>query len=65
MRCLAQTGFMNFRMRAMVVSFACFGLHLSGERFMAHWPGIFGLRTGTSIRVTDAGRVPVSMRSGL
>ena len=29
MRCLNETGFMNFRMRAMVVSFACFGLHLS------------------------------------
>ena len=29
MRCLGETGFMNFRMRAMVVSFACFGLHLS------------------------------------
>jgi deoxyribodipyrimidine photo-lyase len=29
MRCLKETGFINFRMRAMVVSFACFGLHLS------------------------------------
>ena len=29
MRCLANTGFLNFRMRAMVVSFACYGLHLS------------------------------------
>ena len=29
MRCLAGTGFLNFRMRAMVVSFACYGLHLS------------------------------------
>lgn len=28
MRCLASTGFLNFRMRAMVVSFACYGLHL-------------------------------------
>lgn len=28
MRCLAVTGFANFRMRAMVVSFACTGLHL-------------------------------------
>ena len=25
MSCLAGTGFLNFRMRAMVVSFACFG----------------------------------------
>ena len=29
MRCLNETGFMNFRMRAMLVSVACFGLHLS------------------------------------
>ena len=28
MRCLAVTGFANFRMRAMAVSFACAGLHL-------------------------------------
>jgi deoxyribodipyrimidine photo-lyase len=30
MRCLQATGFLNFRMRAMVVNFACFGLHI-------HW----------------------------
>jgi deoxyribodipyrimidine photo-lyase len=29
MRCLSECGFLNFRMRAMVVSFACYGLHLS------------------------------------
>ena len=29
MRCLQDKGFLNFRMRAMVVSFACYGLHLS------------------------------------
>ena len=48
MRCLAQTGFLNFRMRAMVVSFACFGLHLSwrlihpplAQRFLDYEPGI-------------------------
>ena len=28
MRCLAATGFMNFRMRALAVSFACHALHL-------------------------------------
>jgi len=28
MRCLAATGFVNFRMRALVVSFACHALHL-------------------------------------
>ena len=48
MRCLGQTGFMNFRMRAMVVSFACFGLHLSwrfihgplARMFLDYEPGI-------------------------
>ena len=29
MRCLKETGFLNFRMRAMLVSFACFGFKLS------------------------------------
>ena len=48
MRCLSETGFLNFRMRAMVVSFACFGLHLSwrfihpplAQRFLDYEPGI-------------------------
>jgi deoxyribodipyrimidine photo-lyase len=48
MRCLAATGFLNFRMRAMVVSFACFGLHLSWRTihgplariFLDYEPGI-------------------------
>jgi deoxyribodipyrimidine photo-lyase len=48
MRCLGETGFMNFRMRAMVVSFACFGLHLSwrtihgplAKIFLDYEPGI-------------------------
>jgi len=48
MRCLRETGFMNFRMRAMVVSFACFGLHLSWRTlhgplariFLDYEPGI-------------------------
>jgi len=48
MRCLGQTGFLNFRMRAMVVSFACFGLHLSwrlihgplAQIFLDYEPGI-------------------------
>ena len=48
MRCLGETGFMNFRMRAMVVSFACFGLHLSWRTlhgplariFLDYEPGI-------------------------
>ena len=48
MRCLQETGFLNFRMRAMVVSFACFGLHLSwrtihgplAQIFLDYEPGI-------------------------
>jgi deoxyribodipyrimidine photo-lyase len=48
MRCLNETGFLNFRMRAMVVSFACFGLHLSwrfihmplAKLFLDYEPGI-------------------------
>jgi deoxyribodipyrimidine photo-lyase len=48
MRCLAVTGFLNFRMRAMVVSFACYGLHLSwkmihpplAKLFLDYEPGI-------------------------
>jgi deoxyribodipyrimidine photo-lyase len=48
MRCLGETGFMNFRMRAMVVSFACFGMHLSwrtihgplARMFLDYEPGI-------------------------
>ena len=48
MRCLNQTGFLNFRMRAMVVSFACYGLHLSWKKihpplarlFLDYEPGI-------------------------
>ena len=48
MRCLATTGFLNFRMRAMVVSFACYGLHLSwktihpplAQLFLDYEPGI-------------------------
>ena len=48
MRCLNETGFLNFRMRAMVVSFACFGLKLSwklihpplAKVFLDYEPGI-------------------------
>ena len=48
MRCLLETGFLNFRMRAMVVSFAVFGLHLSwrfihkplAQLFLDYEPGI-------------------------
>ena len=41
MRCLRETGFVNFRMRAMVVSFACFGLHLSWRTIHAPLARIF------------------------
>lgn len=48
MRCLQAIGFLNFRMRAMVVSFAIFGLHLSWKKiqyplaqiFLDYEPGI-------------------------
>ncbi|MBL8889736.1 MAG: deoxyribodipyrimidine photo-lyase [Planctomycetaceae bacterium] len=36
MRCLAATGFVNFRMRAMVVSFACHVLHLDWRLIHPH-----------------------------
>jgi deoxyribodipyrimidine photo-lyase len=41
MRCLNETGFLNFRMRAMVVSFACFGLKLSWELIHAPLAKVF------------------------
>ena len=48
MRCLASSGFLNFRMRAMVVSYACHVLHLSwrdilyplAQLFLDYEPGI-------------------------
>lgn len=48
MRCLQSVGFLNFRMRAMVVSFAIYGLHLSWRTihpplariFLDYEPGI-------------------------
>lgn len=41
MRCLAATGFVNFRMRAMVVSYACHALHLSWQAIHPHLAGVF------------------------
>lgn len=41
MRCLGAIGFINFRMRAMVVSFAIFGLHLSWKTIHPHLAQIF------------------------
>jgi deoxyribodipyrimidine photo-lyase len=41
MRCLAATGFVNFRMRAMVVSFACHALHLDWRLIHPHLARVF------------------------
>lgn len=41
MRCLATTGFVNFRMRAMVVSFACHVLHLDWRLIHPHLARVF------------------------
>jgi deoxyribodipyrimidine photo-lyase len=41
MRCLAETGFVNFRMRAMVVSFACHVLHLDWRLIHPHLARVF------------------------
>jgi len=41
MRCLNATGFMNFRMRSMLVSFACYGLHLDWRLIHPHLARVF------------------------
>ncbi len=41
MRCLQTTGFVNFRMRAMVVSFACHVLHLDWRLIHPHLAQVF------------------------
>ena len=41
MRCLAATGFVNFRMRAMVTSFACHALHLDWRFMHPHLAQVF------------------------
>lgn len=41
MRCLAATGFVNFRMRAMAVSFACHALHLDWRLIHPHLARVF------------------------
>lgn len=41
MRCLNATGFMNFRMRSMLVSFACYGLHLDWRIIHPHLACVF------------------------
>jgi deoxyribodipyrimidine photo-lyase len=41
MRCLSATGFVNFRMRAMVVSFACHVLHLDWRLVHPHLARVF------------------------
>lgn len=66
MRCLVQTGYINFRMRAMVVSFFTFNLwqdwrelHFLARQFLDYEPGIHypqiqmqaGTTTGNTIRI--------------
>ena len=41
MRCLHQTGYINFRMRAMLVSFLCHNLHLDWRRGVKHLARMF------------------------
>lgn len=41
MRCLLQHGWMNFRMRAMLVSFACYNLWLDWKRIAPHLARVF------------------------
>lgn len=41
MRCLNQTGFVNFQMRAMLVSFACHVLHLDWRSIHPHLAKVF------------------------
>jgi len=41
MRCLQQTGYINFRMRAMLVSFLCHQLHLDWRRGVTHLARLF------------------------
>ena len=55
MRCLSETGFLNFRMRAMVVSFACFRI-CPGDSFTLLGSKVSRLRTGhSSFAVANAG----------
>ena len=41
MRCLIETGYINFRMRAMLVSFICHHMNQSWERAAEHLSGLF------------------------
>ncbi len=41
MRCLSAIGFLNFRMRAFIVSFAVFGLHLDWRKIHPHLAQVF------------------------
>ncbi len=63
MRCLVETGYLNFRMRAMVVSFFCFNLwqdwrelHFLARMFLDYEPGIhypqLQMQSGTTIHNT-------------
>ena len=48
MRCLLRHGWLNFRMRAMVVSFACYNLWLDWRRIAPHLALCFAGRLGAS-----------------
>lgn len=63
MRCLVETGYLNFRMRAMVVSFFCFNLwqdwrelHFFARMFLDYEPGIhypqLQMQSGTTLHNT-------------
>lgn len=63
MRCLVETGYLNFRMRAMVVSFFCFNLwqdwrelHFLARMFLDYEPGIhypqLQMQSGTTLHNT-------------
>jgi deoxyribodipyrimidine photo-lyase len=63
MRCLVETGYLNFRMRAMVVSFFCFNLwqdwrelHFLARQFLDYEPGIhypqLQMQSGTTVHNT-------------
>lgn len=63
MRCLVETGYLNFRMRAMIVSFFCFNLwqdwrelHFLARQFLDYEPGIhycqLQMQSGTTLHNT-------------